>query len=439
MRRVWFYILGAIVVWPIHWTVATVGDKPIDLMFSDFVYVLMPLTYFFARTKPSEAQLKSAVAPLRTYTVLPSLALIFIVYATALAGIGLGLSSEMVRLYSAFKLVKPIGLVFLGLLLSSWTDPFEFIGITSVVYGALVALTMVCTATGPEFPFGEWGKYIFEWELSGYPNTPMSFYAVMVPMLLAAVDCSRFSLAPVVGWGLSGCATLIILGSMSRSSALALIVGVVIYLAVTGRVPFLVFSFLVLLVLSAIGFGLFSMLRETEMVSVLMDRVQTRIERSTESDDPSSGRFTIWKLAIELWTERPVFGYMFESFSRYTTVDTPHQQYLEVLHKCGGVGLFIYTALLGSCLASVSRLRRVAARYSFVWFRLQGLNAMLISVLIGNLTQPNLTYSLTGNFVFLMFGCLCGPRAMLAVSQRLTGKTAFQSYQSFPKAPRIAA
>lgn len=418
MRLVWLYILAGVMIWPIHWTATTVGDKPIDLMISDLLVLLMPFTYLFTRTTPTKSQMKWVGKPIKSYTITPSLALIFIVYATTLAGIGLGLSGEMIRLYSAFKLAKPIGFVLLGMLIGAWSDPLEFVDIVGRVYGVLVAITMFFTVTGSEFPLGEWGKYIFEMELSGYPNSPMSFYAVLVPLLLASVDSSKWSFAPLIGWGLAFCAGLIILGSMSRSSALALIVGVILYLALTGRVTFLVSSFLVMLVLSVIGFGLFSMLKQTEMVSVLMDRVQTRIDRSTEDEDPSSGRFQIWGTAIELWTERPAFGYMFESFSRYSTVDTPHQQYLEVLHKCGGIGLILYMGLLISCFMATRRLLRMAARRTPAWYQLHGLSGMLFGVMIGNLTQPNLTYSLTGNLVFLLFGCICSSRAVVSASQR---------------------
>ena len=157
---------------------------------------------------------------------MPIFALVFVVYATTLAGIGLGVTGESVRLYSAFKLAKPVCLVFLGLLLGAWTDPLEFIGILGRVYALLVLLTLGFTVAGPEFPAGDWGKYLFEWEVSGYPNTGMSFYAAMVPVLLAVADISKDTRVRPVVWVMAGCSTLLILGSMSRSSALCLMVGV---------------------------------------------------------------------------------------------------------------------------------------------------------------------------------------------------------------------
>jgi hypothetical protein len=48
---------------------------------------------------------------------------------------------------------------------------------------------------------------------------------------------------------------------------------------------------------------------------------------------------------------------------------------------------------------------------------LHAATGMLIGAMIGNLTQPNLTYSLTGNMIFLLFGSLCSSRAVVSASQ----------------------
>ena len=418
MRVLWLWILSGIVVWPVHSTIATVGDKPIDMMLSDMLFLILPIAYPFIRSKPTPAQCAAAKGPIRWYSLTPTLALIFVIFVTAEAAIGLGLSGETVRIFSAFKLAKPVGFVLLGLLLGSWSDPLEFIDIFSRSFAVIVGLTFFFTITDPSFPLGEWGKYLFQFELSGYPNTPMTFYGVLVPLMIAAADTSRSRAIRLIGWGLAGAATLIILGSMSRSSAMALFFGTVIYLATTGRQAFLVGCFMVLSVLSIVGFGLFSALQETQVVEVLTERIQHRVERSTEQDDPSSGRYEIWQFTLELCAERPIFGFLFESFSRYTgDVDTPHQQYLEVLYKCGGLGLLLYSWILISCLTITRRLLRLTLRGSPNWHRLHAMFAMMIAVMLGNLTQPNLTYSLTGNMVFLVFGCLCSSRAVVSVSQ----------------------
>ena len=167
MRLIWLWFIAGIVLWPIHSTVATVGDKPIDMMFSDALIFLIPVSYIFIRTTPTREQCQFAKAPILWYSLTPTLALICVLYMTAVAGIGLGLSGETVRVFSAFKLAKPVGFVLLGLMLGSWTDPIEFIDIFSRGFGVLTGLTFFFTLTEPNFPLGEWGKYIFEYELSG--------------------------------------------------------------------------------------------------------------------------------------------------------------------------------------------------------------------------------------------------------------------------------
>ena len=418
MRRFVLTILGVMVVWPVHYNFATVSDKPIDLMPSDFLFVVLPIAYLFIRSKPTQEQCDLAKGKVHWYSLTPTLALLLMAYVTALAGVGLGMSGETVRLFSAFKLAKPIGFVFIGLLLGSWSDPFEFMDIFSKTFGAIVGLSFFFTVTDPNFPLGEWGKNLFDAELSGYPNMPMSFYGVMIPLLLAASDSTKNHLLKLSGWCLAGAAALIIVGSMSRSSTLAMLFATTIYLGMTGRQALLAGAFAVITFLSIVGFGLFSVLQDTQVVAVLTQRVQDRVDRSLETDDPSSGRYEIWEVALELCAEKPVFGYMFESFSRYMTeYDTPHQQYLEILYKSGSVGFGLYAAMLASCFAITQRLLKRTVPGAPTWYRLHAASAMLIGALIGNMTQPNLTYSLTGNMVFLLFGSFCSSRAVISAAQ----------------------
>ncbi len=417
MRLIWIWIIAGVMVWPVSSRVTEAGGKPVDVMLSDFLILLMPFTYLFARSNPTKSQLQAVKTRNRGYHLMPFLALAFVVYGASLAAIGVGMSAETIRLYSAFKLVKPVAFVLIGYLLGSWTDPLEFLETIGRAYGVIVGLTMYFTVTNPSFPLGEWGKYIFEYELDGYPNMPMSTYASLVPLLLASTENSKNHLLRMVGWGLSACTVLIVLGSMSRSSGIALICGGSAYLISTGRAAYLFAGLTVVAVLAAVGFGLFTAFNETEVVTVLAERVHERLDRSTESEDPTSGRLEIWILAIELAAEKPIFGYMFEPFSHYYHFDTPHQQYLEVLYKAGGLGLFLYVWLLASCFKAISRLLYLTIRGTKSWYLLHGLSAMLIGILFGNLTQPNLTFSLTGNLVFLLFGSLCGYQAVISVSQ----------------------
>lgn len=418
MRRVWLWIAALIMVWPIHSTAAMIGHKPIEMVASDMFVLAMPLIYLLAGSHVSKIELQRVAAPIKAFKLLPVLAVVFIIYATSLAGIGVGMSGEVIRVYSAFKMVKPICFVVLGWILGYWIDPINFVSVIGHAAAAVVGLTMLTTMTDPSFPLGEWGRFIYEYELCGYPNSAMSFYGCLVPLLFAAADVAKEKHVKLFCWAMAACAALIIVGSMSRSSTMVMLIGTSIYLVATGRTPLLIAFAVGAVIFSIIGFGVISALKETDFVSILLERIRDRFDRSTESEDPSSGRFDIWELAIELWLEKPVFGYLFESFAKYgVDIDTPHQQYLEVLYKCGGLGLLLYGGMLVASLFRTTRLLKLSERGSAAWYQLHAARSMLIGLMIGNLTQPNLTYSVTGNFIFLLFGCLCSSRAVVAASQ----------------------
>lgn len=420
MRVILLWILGFIAVWPIHFTIVRVGEKPMDLILSDLLFFIVPLAWAFFRSQAGQVPLKPAQPSAGWYRLTPCLALICIGYMATLAAIGTIQSGETIRLFSALKLAKPIGFVFLGLMVGSCTDPVEFIHVFSRAHGLVVALTLFFTAINPNVPTSGWGKYLFEFELSGYPNSPMSFYAALVPLLLAAADATRKKSLKLLGWGLATGSALMIVGSMSRSSTLALFFGTSLYLVATGRRAVLAAIAAVFMILCVIGLGFAAVKSPPSTNHSETPKADHQTEKSDEPYDPTNGRLEIWQFAAEMAAERPVFGYMFEPFSRHTgNIDGPHQQYLEILYKCGGVGLVLYLALLGSCVMATGRLIRMSRKGTVAWFQLRAMCGMLLGVLLGNLTQPNLTYSLTGNMVFLLFGSLCSARAAMSVSQPL--------------------
>lgn len=417
MREVCLWILAIIVVCPIHSTVARVSGRPIDVVPSDLLLILVPLAYPFLKSRWPKSPGKSVTSAIGRFSFTPALALACIIYMAAVVVLGLAFSGEMIRLLSALKLAKPIGFIFLGLILTSWTDLIKLIGLFSRAYAVVVGTVVMFTLADPNFPTCEWGKYFLNFEVSGYPNSSMTFFAVLVPLLIAASDsCNRRSFQ-WIGRGLAAVSAVMVIGSLSRTSTLALFFSTAIYLAMTGRWKFLIGSAVAFSFLSVVGLGIVGASKKAEIVSRPSDRIQDRIVKSDEQYDPSNGRFEIWQFVLELAKERPVFGYLFEPLSRHAgDVETAHQQYIEILYKCGGVGLLLYFLLLFSCLMDTRRLLSLTQRGSVAWFQLHAIAGMLVGVTLGNLTQSNLTFSLTGNIVFLIFGCLCGSRAAVAVS-----------------------
>jgi O-antigen ligase len=88
------------------------------------------------------------------------------------------------------------------------------------------------------------------------------------------------------------------------------------------------------------------------------------------------------------------------SFSNFGTHGTPHNQYLEVWFKTGLVGLLWYLSIIVLGAARVWKSRTFLSEDLCP----KSLYVMLVLVLVSNFAQPNLSYSPTGNLVFLIFG-----------------------------------
>jgi O-antigen ligase len=98
---------------------------------------------------------------------------------------------------------------------------------------------------------------------------------------------------------------------------------------------------------------------------------------------------------------------MFEPFARYSAIyDTAHQQYLEVLYKTGLLGLVLYLWVLLSGIMGLWHLIRNSSPGSPAAFLLRAALAAFAGTIVGCISQPNLTYSLTGNTLFLVLGLL---------------------------------
>jgi hypothetical protein len=86
-------------------------------------------------------------------------------------------------------------------------------------------------------------------------------------------------------------------------------------------------------------------------------------------DTSTRDRLALWSVAIEHWRERPVwgwgfytFGYFFPRLSRghnfFDSYANAHNQYLEILHDAGAVGILGLLAIFAAAAWSVGRLLR---------------------------------------------------------------------------------
>ena len=393
----WLVAIAA--MYPVALRLAETGGKPVDAVLSDALYLLIVLT------PPRRLLAVPQGIDLRLLATIRVAAVACICYCLALSLVGYAASTEVSRIVSAVKFIKPMTFVLLGTYLAMIFPPLLLLRRMATIFALIVLATMGTAFTHPYFPRCAWGQFLFAWEIYGYPNGPMTFYGVMVPLLIAAADVEQRRTVRLFYRGTTFVAILLVISSLSRSSTIAMTVAVSFHLIATGRAHIPIFTAVLAALFGMAGVGLMRMETDVEAITFLQNAVHRRLTQTVEGDDPLSGRGGIWMLALELSANKPVFGYAFETFARYSRVyDTPHQQYLEVLFKTGIIGAALYLWMLISGIFGLWHLFRHAPPRSPAAYQVSALLGTLIGTMVGNMSQPNLSYSLLGNTLLLMLG-----------------------------------
>ncbi|MGD9856179.1 MAG: O-antigen ligase family protein, partial [Planctomycetaceae bacterium] len=360
-------------------------------------------------------------------------------------------SGDVVRVLSAARFVKPILYVWIGSWLATAASPGEMLRRIGWSFAGTALVWGVSTVGGTDFPETAWGCHWLGLPVLGFPNTAMTFAAAMLPLLLAVTESAGRRFSRSVAALAVAVAFVLVVCSLSRCAAVVMVSGVTVYFLLTGGrwAPIGLASVAVL----SVGTGYSLLVLQSEAIGerhpTLQERAAHRFVHPVNPDSGAlAGRSAIWNETWELIASRPLWGYRFDPYSRRAAFDTPHQQYLEVLYKTGFAGLAMYAGLLGIGLVGLTRLGGIVgdlgvsdcagihagvvrpAGWGASAGRLRGLRrflrpdqpigdaqrlmaatcGLLCGVLIGNLSQANLTFSLTGNFVFLLLGLVVHPR-----------------------------
>jgi O-antigen ligase len=426
----WLVALAA--MYPVAIRVMESDGKPVDLVLSDFLYLLIVLT------PPRKLLAIPEGVELKKLATIRVAAVVCIAYCLALSLTGYAGSGEASRLISAAKFVKPMSFVLLGTYLSMLFPPLLLLRRMGIVLSLIVLCTLGTALTNPHFPRCGWGNYLFAWETYGYPNAPMTFYGIMVPLIIAVGDTQRRRSLRLLYRFAAVIAMLLVVASLSRSSTISMTFAVTGYLIATGRGHIPIGVAVAGALLGAAGVGLLKVDSDIEAVQFLQTMLERRLSQTVEGEDPFSGRTAIWLLTLELIADKPVVGYAFEAFSRYSFFDTPHQQYLEVVYKTGLIGGVFYLWMLAGAIMGLCHLIHHAPKGSAAKFLLKALLFAFLGTLVGNLSQPNLTYSLTGNTLYLMLGLMLNrhgaswlvgaPAVLPAVPQPAATQTSLQPH-----------
>jgi O-antigen ligase len=97
------------------------------------------------------------------------------------------------------------------------------------------------------------------------------------------------------------------------------------------------------------------------------------IPTADTQDSSARARFDSWRLGTRIALDHPIAGggfetYTAEAYEKYGVptwgrVHGPHSIYFEMLAEQGFVGLFLYLALMLSCLLTCWKVKRLSARH----------------------------------------------------------------------------
>ncbi|MCA9027551.1 MAG: O-antigen ligase family protein [Planctomycetaceae bacterium] len=433
----WSWFIAAAVVLPVSWNVVTIHNKPIDVLPSDMLLLALPVCVWrWLRQRGHDSGEKN-VAATWMYCCLIAL----IAYCGLLAVAEWSRTGDAIGLLSAAKFIKPLLFVFLGGWLATAIGPRMMLRQMSWMLAVVVLLLAVSTILHSDFPGTVWGSQWMGHPVYGFPNLAMTFVAAATPLVMVIADTSSKSWQRWFGWAAAAASFVLVVSSLSRCANVVLVLSLFVYLLMTGR-RWRLMSFACVAVLY-VGTGYSLIVLNSDAVAeqqpLLQERAAHRfVEPVNRNSGALAGRSTIWAEAWSLIRTHPWVGYAFRPYSYHSEFVTPHQQYLETLYKAGAIGFAMYAAMLLIALGWLIYLWRDwnahATRTSNEGHLLAAVLALLCGVLIGNLSQANLTYSLTGNCLFLLIGLMVHPRSEAAISARryVSGSTAWRPWLPSP-------
>jgi len=364
--------------------------KPIDVVLSDLVVaaiLLATIPYIVLKRVP------------RKHFIYATSALGVAAFFVGLALVGATRTSSTLPVISAVKYAKPMVAFAAGVAISRVVGLGVFwraaaVGSVLIIMAIAGSQVLIVQSFSPR-----WGATLFGLPIYGFPNSSATF--VVMPIMFSL---SRWAIGGSIVF-LTSSIVGIVLMIMSLSRSAAVVALVFILLAAVFQLSLA--NRLSLGVSAAASVGLMVLILVStgslERTSVAM---MSRVEPFLAGYDPTSGRLTIAREALGLIEERLLIGYQFESFSNYNLGhDTLHNQYIEGLFKTGILGFIVYWGFVGymlsTCIGRIARVRKESIIYSrYATFYILA----VIALLIGNMTQPNFTYSLTGNVVFMLLG-----------------------------------
>jgi len=264
---------------------------------------------------------------------------------------------------------------------------FALIGVLLIFLGITLLSSFGLISVGRVTVDERWGR------TTGAFSEPNQFaaYVVMFVPLLAAFFQRTQSKMMEGFYVLSIIAAIyVVLMTGSRGGIVALVVAVGAYYLLSTKERFAkslmklvgVYAGL-LLVLIVISF-----LLPAETVDGLISKITGDFENEVATDY-SSGRFTIWGLALERFLQSPLFGTGWNTFVRLFGGNS-HNDYVLFLVTTGIIGFSLYLLVYTRLLTSAMQFRRNStANQSLYNAYIAGLVSVLVAMMFVNIYNPS--------------------------------------------------
>jgi O-antigen ligase len=385
---------------PLSLPLGGVQGKGVDIVFLDIVSLFCFL-YFLIYIKNKsifEIQITKAVS------------VMFVIFY-CMASVTAITESSIIPILSLIKYTKPFLSIFIGFFLSRKIS-LDVFWRASYLASAFIAIILLLSLDNP---YQRWGDNIFGIGVYGFPNSSSQYYIILLMFLIGYIAKENITfLSRVFGYFFIGIIVLFITFSLSRSALAIMVIFFSVSLVMSK------FKFKYILYLTALTLATTFVLTGDSVnninISEYTKGIEARYDRTFASDDFSSGRIDIANEVFDLMELRPLFGYKFSSFSNYHEGhSTPHNQYLESIFKTGVIGFLLYYSIILKLYFNIIKkynsikkqriiMKIKKASYNEYYYRL--FIVVFILIMIGNLSQPNITYSQTGGVFMALLGYL---------------------------------
>lgn len=358
---------------------ATINASPADfvLIFATFGCLLS--LHGSDLDRPQAARIKTFLVYASAVLMVESLSLLWV---------GLLQSDSPLLTYAVLGMFKIVSvLVYFGVFLLYLTvHPEAFKDILSAWWWVSTIIVSIGAVVGMMNIFGIQSPLtdimLEAYRLRGTLTDPNAFasYCILSLSLILVLRASKGQRAPIL---LTSVFMLAILLTGSRAAAPALIVaGLVVALTSAPMRKFLTPVVPSVLITA----GLMYFVTSGPLQVEAFDRVGTGVE-SQGADDI---RFLLWRTALDLWTNNPIFGVGIgqyqvagEKFLGYPPGNIPHNTYLSLLAEFGIVGFIAVLSvpvLVGHQLYKLHRTKDIVASCLLIGFLTFAVQAMTLNL-----------------------------------------------------------